>query len=331
MLILLLVAPLFIMLYLRLQRKRQQVVARYGGLGLIRGAQNTNPGARRHIPFSLFLAGLTILMVAMARPQATVNLPRVEGTVILAFDVSGSMAADDMQPNRMEAAKAAAREFVLSQPSTVQIGVVAFSDSGLNVQAPVSEQETVLAAIDRLSPQRGTSIANGIIASLNTIAIAMGEDVQAPALPADGDVLQDAPKMVVPGGEYPSAVIVLLTDGENNVPPDPFAAALAAAEHKVRIFTIGIGSAAGAILHIEGFTVHSQLNEPALQQISQLTGGAYFNAQTEQDLQKIYDGLTPQLVVKPEKMEVTSLFAGASILFLLAGGLFSLFWFSRLP
>jgi Ca-activated chloride channel family protein len=135
----------------------------------------------------------------------------------------------------------------------------------------------------------------------------------------------------VPQGTYTPAAIVLLTDGENNEAPDPLAAAQAAAERGVRIYTVGIGSPEGTTLHVNGFTVHTQLNEAMLQQISQITGGTYYNAENEQDLIAIYDHLDPQLVIKPEKMEVTSIFAGASILILLIGGVFSLVWFSRLP
>ncbi|HLE30515.1 MAG TPA: VWA domain-containing protein, partial [Anaerolineales bacterium] len=135
----------------------------------------------------------------------------------------------------------------------------------------------------------------------------------------------------VPKGAYTSAVIVLLTDGENTVSPDPLAAAQAAADRGVRIYTVGVGSAAGATLHIEGFTIHTQLDEAMLQRISLLTDGAYSNAESEQDLRTIYENLDPQLVIKPEKMEVTSIFAGASILMLLIGGAFSLLWFGRLP
>jgi Ca-activated chloride channel family protein len=135
----------------------------------------------------------------------------------------------------------------------------------------------------------------------------------------------------VPEGTYTSASIVLLTDGENTAPPDPFEAAQAAADRGVRIYTIGIGSAAGTILHVNGFTVHTQLDEATLQQISQITGGAYYNAEDEEDLRKIYADLAPQLVVKSEKMEITSILAGVSILILLVGSAFSLLWFSRLP
>ena len=160
---------------MRMQQRRQKIVENIGGLGFVQDASGGRIGRRRHIPMILFLVGLTTMLVALARPQAVVSLPRLESTVILSFDVSGSMAADDIQPTRMEAAKAAAREFVGRQPSNVEIGVVAFSDGGISVQPPTNDQEAILAAIDRLTPQRGTSLGSGILASLNTIAAARGE------------------------------------------------------------------------------------------------------------------------------------------------------------
>jgi Ca-activated chloride channel family protein len=328
----LLLIPLFVWLYLRMQRRRQEVVARYGSLGLAPEGAARGPGRRRHVPPALFLAGLTVLLLSLARPQSTISLPQMKGTIILAFDVSGSMAADDLTPSRMEAAKSAARAFVENQPPSLQIGVVAFSDSGFSIQAPTNEQEAILASIDRLAPQRGTSLANGIFASLKTI-MASTESAN-PAPPRLYTSLTPAPAPTptpVPAGTYTPAVIILLTDGENNMLPDPLAAARAAADRGVRIYTVGIGSPAGTTIHVEGFTVHTQLDEELLQQIAQLTGGSYFNAGNAQDLQAIYQNLNPQLVIEPEKTEVTSLFAGAGILFLLAGGAFSLLWFSRLP
>src|SRR5919205_892109 len=172
MLICLVLVPLFVAAYLRLQRRRRQHAASYGSFGVLGQAASQRLGWRRHLPPALFLAGLTILIVALARPQTLLSLPRVEGRVILAFDVSGSMAADDLKPTRMEAAKAAARDFVQRQPRTVKIGVVAFSDSGFATQAPTNDQDTILAALNRLTPQRGTSLAHGIQAALNAIAAA---------------------------------------------------------------------------------------------------------------------------------------------------------------
>jgi Ca-activated chloride channel homolog len=331
MLVLLLLIPIGVFLYIRLQKSRRKISASYGSLGMSQGTARAKLGARRHIPPSLFFTGLTILVIALARPQAVVRLPRVEGTVILAFDASGSMAADDMNPTRMEAAKAAARTFIERQPSTVKIGVVSFSDSGFSVQPPTNDQNAVLAAINRLSPQRGTSLGRGIQAAIQVIDrdhAGSQEGTQ-----GNSDLLPEpvVTPTAVPKGTYAPAVIVMLTDGENNQTPDPLIAANDAVNRGIRIYTVGIGSPGGATLQIEGFSVHTQLDEPLLQQIAQVTGGTYFNAENQQQLNEIYSTLNPELLLKPEKMEVTSIFAGASIFVMLVGGMFSMFWFSRLP
>jgi Ca-activated chloride channel family protein len=326
MLLLLVLVPVLVLFYLGLQRRRRRIVERSGSLGFLQGGQGERPGFRKHLPPILFIVGLAIMILALARPNAEVTLPKIEGTVILAFDVSGSMAADDMQPTRMEAAKAAARDFVERQPSSVQIGVVAFSDGGIAVQPPTNDQDAILASIERLSPQLGTSLGNGILASLNVL-----EGNSADTTDTSEDATPMPTPTPVPSGTYAPAAIVLITDGENTTSPDPLAAAQEAANRGVRIYTIGIGSAAGTTLHINGYVVHTQLDEGALQQLSMFTDGEYFNAQSEQDLKTIYDKLDTQLVVKPEKMEVTSIFAGASLFMLLVGGVFSLLWFGRLP
>lgn len=329
MLFLLLLIPLFVMVYVRMLRDRRRVAASFGSFSPMRGAAGREPGIRRHISSVFFLLSLIILIIALARPKTTVSLPRIEGTVILAFDVSGSMAADDLEPTRMEAAKVAAQDFVQHQPPTVQIGVVAFSDGGLSVQVPTDDQGAVLAAISRLTPQRGTSLANGILASLNAIAVsAAGQGTRYYSNLTPTPMPSPTP---VPEGTYTSGVIVLLTDGENNESPDPLAAAQTAADRGVRIYTVGIGSPAGTNLHINGFTLHTELDEAMLQQISFLTGGTYYNAESGQDLRNIYDNLNPQLVIKPQETEVTAIFAGMGILLLLIGGTISLLWLGRLP
>lgn len=327
----LLLVPLFVWLYLRIQRRRREFAARYGGLGLVPETAGRQPGRRRHVPPALFLLGLTVLLLSLARPQSIISLPQMEGTIILAFDVSGSMAADDLAPSRMEAAKIAARAFVTDQPASLQIGVVAFSDSGFSVQSPTNDQAAILASINRLTPQRGTSLANGILASLKTIAASMADLNPPRRFYTNLTPVPTATPTPVPAGTHTPAVIILLTDGENNLRPDPLAAAQLAAERGVRIYTVGIGSAAGTTIHVEGFTVHTQLDEELLQQIAQITDGAYYSAANAQDLETIYQNLNPQLVIEPEKTEVTSLFAGAGILILLLGGSYSLLWFSRLP
>jgi Ca-activated chloride channel family protein len=329
LLYLLVLVPLLVFLYLQMQKRRRAIAARYGDLGIVRDSMQGGGRVRPHLPAILFMVGITVLILSLARPQAMVSLPKIEGTVILAFDVSGSMAADDLQPTRMEAAKTAAREFVDNQPSTVIIGIVAFSDGGIAVQPPTDKREEVIAAIDRLVPRRGTSIGNGILVSLNTIVVDAGDP---PFLSTDATTAPAQPEPeALPQGWYPSAAIVLLTDGENNQDPDPIAATDLAVDLGVRIYTVGIGRPEGATITVEGYTVLSQLNEPILQYIAATTGGVYYNAGNEEQLDQIYGDLEPKLSIKTEEMEVTSLFAGAGMLLFVLGAAFSLFWFGRVP
>jgi Ca-activated chloride channel homolog len=320
--------PLLILLYFRLQARRRRFAARYGSLGLVHDALGKGIGLRRHVPAMVFLLGITILIFSLARPKATVSVPKIEGTVILTFDVSGSMVANDLQPTRMEAAKAAATQFVQKQPTGISIGVVAFSDGGISVQAPTDNREETLATIGRLVPRRGTSIGNGILVALNTIAVDAGDP---PILKSNGPSSANPTPAPSPQGWYPSAVIVLLTDGENNQSPDPIAAAELAADLGVRVYTVGIGSAAGTTIEVEGFTVHTSLDEAMLQSISNTTGGVYYNAGDEEQLRKIYNDLKPKLSIKPEDMELTSIFAGVGMIVFLIGGMLSLLWFGHVP
>jgi len=320
--------PLCVVLYVLLQRRRRQRAAAYGNFGFTQTQGGSGLGIRRHIPPALFLVGLTVLVVSLARPQALVALPKIEGTVILAFDVSGSMAADDFKPTRMEAAKTAARDFIQRQPPGVLIGVVAFSDGGFAIQVPTIDRTAIEVAINRLTPERGTAVGQGIIVALNTLS---AKPDQGPKNYSSLTPEPTATPTAVPQGTFAPAAIVLLSDGENNENPNPMAAAQSAADRGVRIYTIGVGSPSGVTLKVNGFTVHTQLDEATLQQIAQTTNGLYFNAANENDLRTIYDNLSPQLVIKPERTEITALFAGASILILLIGGMASLIWFSRLP
>jgi Ca-activated chloride channel homolog len=325
---LLLIPPLAV-IYLRVHQRRRKAIARIGNFGLSQAGAGRQPGLRRYLPPVLFVVGLAILAVSLARPQAVVILPRVAGTVILAFDVSGSMSADDVKPTRMEAAKTAARTFVERQPLTVQIGVVAFSEGGFSVQVPTNDKDAILASIDRLAPQRGTSLSYGILASLNTIDAMQKK--QNTSYYSNVTPTPSPTPIPMPKGTYSPAVVVLLTDGENNIPPDPLIEAQTAADRGVRIYAVGIGSPAGATLKVNGFTVHTQLDEVMLKQIAQLTDGAYYNAQNEDDMSAVYNNIGAQLIVKPEQTEVTAMFAGASILALLIGAAFQLLWFGRVP
>src|SRR5450759_4360393 len=238
MLLSLALIPIGILLYRLLDGRRRRRLAAYGGSGLALGTTR-RPGFRSRVPAAFLLLGLVVMSVALGRPQAVVSLPRQEGTVILAFDVSASMAATDLAPTRMAAAKAAAKDFVAREPTSVTIGVVAFSDSGVSVQTPTNDQATVIAAIDRLAPQRGTSVAQGILASLKVIATAeagpFSGDYYTNQTPGPSVTPSPTPTPMPPGIHAP-AVIILLSDGENNENPDPAAAAQAAADQGVRIY-----------------------------------------------------------------------------------------------
>ncbi len=326
MLVGLLLIPIIIGFYVYIARARRKQLAKQGSFGIPSDSSGRKSGASRHLPWIMFFIGLAGLLVAMARPQAEVSLPRIEGTVILAFDVSGSMGATDIQPTRIDAAKAAAKAFIEHQPPTVQIGIVAFSDAGLAVQAPTNDQESLLTAINRLVPQRGTSVGNGILVSLNAIQSAEHPDTNFYSNVTPSPTAEPTP---VPAGAYDSAVVVLLSDGENNESPDPIAAAQQAANRGVRIYTVGLGSPQGTDLKVNGFVVHTQLDEPTLRQIAQVTGGTYYNAQDAQQLIDVYKNLDPSLVVKPQETELTAVFAGASAIILLIGALYSLLQFGR--
>lgn len=323
----LLIIPLLIVAYRRLLRSRQSAAETVGTLGTVHDGAGRVVGWRRHAPFALFLSGLALLLISLARPQMYVDLPRIGGTVVLAFDVSASMAADDMEPTRMEAAKAAAQTFVENQPSTVELGAVAFSNGGVVVQSVTDQPADVLASIDRLQPGGGTSLGQGIFTSLNAIAgepLDIGEgvvDLEAGTIDLNALQLDD----------FSSGVIVMLSDGENTGAPDPLAIAQVAAEAGVRIYPVGIGSPEGTVLELEGFNVVTQLNEPLLQEIANLTNGTYYYAEDAETLQEIYRNIDLQLTVDGDEMEVTALVAGLSFLLLLIGGALSMFWFGRIP
>jgi len=322
MLLSLLLVPVLAASYLRLVRRQDLARAELGPLGVLEGSSGAQIRTRRHVPPSLMLLGLSVLLVGMARPEATVDVPHIEGTVMLAFDVSSSMLADDFEPTRMEAAKSAARAFVQNQPPGILLGVVAFSGGGLVVQQPTEDREEVLAAIERLSPEGATSLGEGIFAALTAIA---GKAIPIEEVSPDGEVeslrLED----------YSSAVVVLLTDGENTAPPEPLDMAQLAAEAGVRIYPVGIGSPEGAVLELEGFNVLTQLDEPALQQIASVTNGTYYRAADAESLQGIYEDIDLQMTIRGEKIEVTSILAGISLVLLMCGGTLSLLWSGRVP
>ena len=338
-LLLLVVVGFLAVLYVLAQRRRSRYALRYANLSLVREAIGRGPGWRRHIPPALFIVALAFMAIAVARPQAVVAVPSQEGTVILAIDVSGSMLAEDMKPNRMEAAKSAARAFVDKQSETVKIGVVSFSGDASIVQSPTTDKTLVIAAINRLRPQRATAIGRAILVSLDAIAESQGSEADLPSSILQqqgqpGASLSPRPSATAPpylAGQHSSASIVLLSDGQNNQFPAPLDVVDQAVSRGVRVYTIGVGSAAGAIVRLQGRAVRTALDEATLKKIAEVTDGEYFNANTEADLRAVYENLTTQLVIRNEKTELTAYATLAAAVFAVLAGAFSLLWFNRLP
>jgi Ca-activated chloride channel homolog len=332
MLWLLLLIPLLVTAYVLIQRRRQKYALRYASLSIVKDAVGRGPGVRRHIPAILFLVGLTIAIIAIARPAATITLPSQQGTIILTLDVSGSMRADDLKPSRLEAAKAAALAFIEKQPKNIRIGVVSFSDNAAIVQAPTVDREALKAAVNRLVTQRGTAIGRGILTSLDSILEEFGEKpVVAKQDPFGFPQQPTTPAPQLPQGTYSSAVIVLLSDGESNVGPRPLEIIDEASNRGVRVYTIGVGKPEGTVLGVMGRSIRVRLDEDTLKQIAQKTDANYFRADNETDLQSVYEKLSTRIVFKPEQTELTAWFTALASLLLITAGIFSLLWFNRLP
>ena len=339
-LVLLLLVPLVAVLYVWLLARRKRVAVRYANLPLIREAMGRGPGWRRHVPPVLFLLALTCMLLAVARPTAVVTLPSQHKTVVLAMDVSGSMRATDVQPNRLVAAQEAAKAFIADQPPFTRIGIVSFAGTAALVQPPTQSREDLIAAIDRFQLQRATAIGSGIIVSLAAIfpdagidisQFSPGRDHRGAALDASKQAEKaKAPVKPVPPGSYPSAVIILLTDGQRTTGPDPLEAAKLAADRGVRVFTVGIGTKEGEVIGFEGWSMRVRLDEDTLKQVANITQGEYFYAGTAVDLKKVYENLNSRLVLEKKETEVSALFAGAGALLALVAAALSVLWFHRI-
>ncbi|MEV6967756.1 VWA domain-containing protein [Hamadaea sp. NPDC051192] len=311
--------------------RRRSAALRAAGLDL--AAFSGPAGRRRHLPYALFLAALPLLLLALARPAAEVNVPRVSGTVILVLDVSQSMTADDVKPNRLSAAKTAAAGFVAAQPSTVDMGVVVFGQDGLATQAPTADHDAVLSAIDRASAAGGTSLRQAILVALTAI---VGKPV---ALPADGQ----APDL----GYWGSATIVLFSDGEDTSgggggggggagggggggSGGVQTAADLAATAGVRIETVGIGTAQGTTVKADGYQVATALREDVLTDLAATTGGSYHPASDADQINQIHRSIDLRITTRPETVELTGVLAVAALVLLTAGGLLMISWHGRI-
>ncbi len=262
----------------------------------------------RLVPAALALA-LALLVVAAARPQATVPDLRREGTVILAVDTSASMTAIDVGPTRMAAAREAAKAFVAQQPPTIRIGVVSFGDNGVVLQAPTVVQADVLRAIDRLTPQGGTSLGQGIFASLKAIA---GGKLAITEEQLKGNIEE------LDIGYYGSSAIVLLSDGQDTSRLDPMPLAELAAVAGVKIHTVGLGDPAGTTVTVDGFTAATRLDEAMLTAVADATGGRYLAAPDAQTLTDVYGSIDLAMTSTPVRAEISALFAAVALLVLVA-------------
>lgn len=342
MLWLVLVVPALVAVYVALLRRKKKAALRYASLSLVREAMGRGQRFRRHIPPLLFLLALTLMLVAVARPAAVVTLPSQYKTVILAMDVSGSMRAADVTPSRFAAAREAARTFVAAQPRGTRVGVVAFAATASVVQPPTNVREDILTAIERLELQRGTAVGSAILISLKMIFPDIEFDLRSSdprpeaarraglGTPLGSGQAERPAFKPVPPGSYPSAVIILLTDGRTTTGPDPVEAARMAAERGVRVYTVGIGTKEGGVLSTEGWSMRVRLDEEALKTIAATTRGEYYYANTASDLTKVYQALNAQVVMERKETEITALFSAAALVLALVSALLSLLWFHRI-
>jgi Ca-activated chloride channel homolog len=304
----LLAIPLLIGLYITSQQRRRAYAVRFTNLALLTQVMGKGPGFRRHLPAILFIAGVTGLLFSMARPQATIRVPKGQTSVMLAVDVSGSMAATDVQPTRIQAAIAAGRTLIDKLPGNAQVGLVIFNAQAEVVAPLTSDKGSVKDTLGTLRPGGGTAIGSAI-----QVAVAQLANIIDPNGPKSQNY----------------AMVVLLTDGSSNTGIDPVTAAGNAAQARIPVDTIGIGQRNQSTM-VQGRVVDG-VDEQALQQISSATGGHYYYAADEGQLTKIYGDLGSHIGWVVTKVDLTVPLLALGTIILVAGGLFSLRWFRLLP
>ncbi|MBA3478201.1 MAG: VWA domain-containing protein [Lautropia sp.] len=342
---LLLLAPLLVALYVWLLRRTRATL--YPNLAIVRAAITPGARVRRHVPPMLVLLSLIVLVVAMARPSASVVLPSQFKTIVLAIDTSGSMRATDVEPTRISAAQTAAKAFVQEVPEDVRIGIVEFGATASQVQMPTSNREELAAAVDRFILQRGTATGSGLYASLAMLFPDAGIDLEKlvggrgqETVTAAGRASRNKPLgaepekepqlAVVPPGSYQSGVIILLSDGRRTTGPDPLEAAKMAADRGVRVYTVGFGTRDGGSVDFGEYSFYLRLDEETLKAVASVTRGEYFHAGTAADLRKVYEELKNKLVMERRSTEVSALFSAAAAVLSVVAGALSVLWFNRL-
>lgn len=336
----LLAVPLLIAAYVRfLSRARRSV--RFSTVAVLREAAPGSSRLRRHLPPALLLLAVTALLLCVARPAADISWLADQRTIVLAIDVSTSMAAKDVKPTRIEAAQVAARAFIDAVPRGVKVGIVTFADYAQVVQVPTRNRAYLHQAIDRLQLDYGTALSSGVIASLMCLfpeqGVGVNYDVfgvgmwydggRAVAMPPGAMAAPGSPVRRMPAGANDQAAIVLMTDGRATTGLAPQLAAGYAAERGVRVYAVGFGTGKATVELEDGGVADATLDEESLRELARLTRGEYHRAASAAALENIFRQLSPQ--VAPERVreaEITAVLAmvAAGLLFASAG--LSLAW-----
>ena len=266
------------------------------------------------MPFALFVSAISVLVLSLARPELNVSLPVRSSDVVLAFDTSNSMQADDVAPTRLEVARAVARELLSDRPRQTRIAIVAFTDGGTVLQPLTGTPLKVDQALDRLQATGGTSLGEGIFAALGALT-------EEPIAMIDGTI----PDL----GDLSNTAIVLFTDGENTGGSDPVQMAALAADAGVRIYAVGVGTARGTVMTLDEFSIATSLDEERLTDVAEASGGRYFAAAEDPELGLIFGELERRFERQAERIEVTALAAMATIVLLMVACGLSLRWFGR--
>lgn len=298
--------------YVYLQRRRSRYAVRFTNLRLLDRVAPDRPAWRRHVPASLFLAMMALLVVGFARPSAEVKVPRERATVIVAVDVSTSMLATDVRPDRLSAAKVAAQKFADSLPDEFNVGLVAFAGSAAVVVAPSTDREALRAGIKRLAEGstgvQGTAIGEAINTSLEAVRTLDAKAADNP----------------------PPARVVLLSDGANTSGRDPMEAAADAVQAKVPVHTISFGTPGGAVDR-GGRPVKVPVDGMTLRSVADETGGGYHEAGSSDELRDVYEDIGTSVGYRMQRQDVSARFIGVGLVLAMAAATGSMVWFSRLP
>ena len=336
----LLAIPVLVMVYLWLLKRKKKLALRYASLSIVKEAMGAGMHWRRHVPPALFLLAIAAMLLAAARPSAVISLPSTQESIILAMDVSGSMRATDVKPNRLIASQEAAKAFLKELPRDVKVGIVAFAGTASVVQPATLSREDLVAAIDKFQLQRATAIGSAIVVALSEIFPEEGIDLSAltygnnrqRGISIDQVQPKNPKKEFVPvaPGSYGSAAIILLTDGQRTTGVDTMEATKMAADRGVRVYTVGVGTVEGETIGFEGWSMRVRLDEPTLKAVALQTQAEYFYAGTAEGLKQVYEKLSSRLTVEKKETEISGLLALIASILAIGSAALSLLWFNRI-